>query len=780
MGKGKIDLGISTEEKPEWTISLDFDANNAVKDDLEEQSIEQDKPKGSGSIFNDALDSDFLSDDRSFFSDAQNSGRNSTGIAGGLDETIHSPGAESSFGNTGSSDSILGAVDGSIPIGADDSLTTISTGADTSFENEVFIGSQEKSEEKKEPASSKVYVDQSAKVVQEVVNQFSASMQAVVEQLSASVHAEQSIKEPEQPLDHLSQMPEEKKEPAGIIEELSDVIEEPAMELEQPLDHLSQMPEEKEEPAGIIEELSDVIEEPAMELEQPLDHLSQMPEEKEEPAGVIEEPAVEPVLEVINEYKEEIPDQERDEVEEKLTHLANSVDPWEQSENALSEAAAMLSKEGKTSAVGVDSEEKELKDLFERLDISENLDRMNAIAQEDMADVIEQTQKDNELVEAIDVRTIEQADTISEEPEPEPVAAPQLQKEEPLSPGELEITNDMFDMGYDLSDEEENYSDENIDLDSFKGSIEDADEFSASENSLDLDEAEHTGQNGAELDMSNLVAAAMSGLSGSYEDVKIQEPEESSTLSDTEFVSGEEDAGNTLDFVMPEESSTLSDTEFVSGEEDAGNTLDFVMPEESSTLSDTEFISGGEESALLETPTEYRDELPSLEDEPVEEEAAPEEIKLEFEPVYPEGQGPDLAGILDDTEDGDVASMIIEDYSEVPTVSDIETKLKKKEKEKKKNKSKESQQNKTDGFAYSLDDINTKAVENIEPPEEKTLVGRAAVEAALEVAAETAAAAGEEPRNVESSPNFTASVYARHIVHKEGKIKRSYYSLFYK
>ena len=817
MGKGKIDLGISTEEKPEWTISLDFDANNVVKDDLEEQSVGQDKPKGSGSIFNDALDSDFLSDDRSFFSDAQNSGRNSTGIAGGLDETIQSPGAESSFGNTGSSDSILGAVDGSIPIGADDSLTTISTGADTSFENEVFIGSQERSEEKKEPASSKVYVDQSAKVVQEVVDQFSASMQAVVEQLSASVHAEQSNKEPEQPLDHLSQMQEEKEEPAGIIEE------------------------------------------PAVEPEQPLDHLSQMQEEKEEPAGIIEEPAVEPVLEVINEHKEEIPGRERDEVEEQLTHLANSVDPWEQSENALSEAAAMLSKEGKNLAVGVNSEEKELKDLFERLDISENLDRMNAVAQEDMADVIEQTQKDNELVEAIDVRTIGQADTISEEPKPEPeaepVAAPQPQKEETISPGEMEITNDMFDMGYDLSDEEENYSDENIDLDSFKGSIEDADEFSSSENSLDLDEAEHTGQNGAQLDMSNLVAAAMSGLNGSYGDVNIQEPEESvlseaefvseedtgntldlampeenSALSETEFISeedagntldlampeesvlseaefvSEEDTGNTLDFAMPEENSVLSETEFISGgedtgntldlampeennvlsetefisEEDAGNTLDFAMPEENSALSETEFISGGEESALQETPAEYRDELPSLEEEPVEEEAAPEEIKLEFEPVYPEGQGPDLTGILDDTEDGDVASMIIEDYSEVPTVSDIETKLKKKEKEKKKNKSKESQQNKTDGFAYSLDDINTKTVEDIEPPEEKTLVGRAAVEAALEVAAETAAAAGEVPRYVESSEEFTASVYARHVVHKEGKIKRSYYSLFYK
>ena len=98
MGKGKIDLGISTEEKPEWTISLDFDANNVVKDDLEEQSREQDKPKGSGSIFNDALDSDFLSDDRSFFSDIQNSGEKGTGIAGGLDETIQSPGGESPSG----------------------------------------------------------------------------------------------------------------------------------------------------------------------------------------------------------------------------------------------------------------------------------------------------------------------------------------------------------------------------------------------------------------------------------------------------------------------------------------------------------------------------------------------------------------------------------------------------------------------------------------------------------------------------------------------------------
>ncbi len=62
MGKTKIDLGISTEEKPEWTISLDYAANNMEKDELEEQSREQDKTKGSRSFFNDALDSDQMID----------------------------------------------------------------------------------------------------------------------------------------------------------------------------------------------------------------------------------------------------------------------------------------------------------------------------------------------------------------------------------------------------------------------------------------------------------------------------------------------------------------------------------------------------------------------------------------------------------------------------------------------------------------------------------------------------------------------------------------------
>ncbi len=582
MGKTKIDLGISTEEKPEWTISLDYAANSVVKDDLEAQSKEQEKTKGSRSFFNDALDSDFLSDDRSSFSDTKIFGGDSTSITGGLDETIQSPGMGSFLENEGSSDSIFGVANGATLRGADDSLTTISTGM----------------------------------------------------------------------------------------------------------------------------------------MEQPTEESS----------------------EIRNEIPAETPDKERDEVEEKLTHLVNSMNPWEQSENALSEAAAMLSEEGKTSATGVDSEEKKLKDLFERLDISENLDRMNAVAQEDMADVIEQTQKDNELVDAIEVGIVEPADTVGKETESEAVFDLEPQKEENVSLGEIEITNDMFDMGYDLFEEEENYSDENIDLDLFKGSIEDADEFSSTENSLDLDMVEHTGQNGVELDMSNLVEAAMSGLSGSYE-------------------------GENIAVLEPEE-STLSETEFIS------------EPEESA-LSEAEFVSGLGEEGYQSPPAEFQSEFNTVEDEPVEK-AVTEQLKLEFEPVYPEGQGPNLAGILNDTGDGDVASMIIEDYSEVPTVSDIETKLKKRERDKKRHKSKESQQKKTDGFAYSLDDINTKTADPIEQAEMKMLVGREAVEVALEVAAETAAAGGELKDAESQSEAFTASVYAKHVVHKEGKIKRSYYSLFYK
>lgn len=94
---------------------------------------------------------------------------------------------------------------------------------------------------------------------------------------------------------------------------------------------------------------------------------------------------------------------ENDEAEERLGYLANSLKDWEQSENALSEAAAMLS--SISAGRGEDGED-DLQSLRQGLDnITASIHRMSASAREDMADVIEQTQRDNELWEAIQAET---------------------------------------------------------------------------------------------------------------------------------------------------------------------------------------------------------------------------------------------------------------------------------------------------------------------------------------------------------------------------------------
>ena len=99
-------------------------------------------------------------------------------------------------------------------------------------------------------------------------------------------------------------------------------------------------------------------------------------------------------------------DSKIDAVDEQLNYLANSMNDWEQSEHALSEAAAMLSGIAKNHS-GEEDEEKQLESLKRGLDdITASIHRMNAAAREDMADVIEQTQRDNELLEAINVEPI--------------------------------------------------------------------------------------------------------------------------------------------------------------------------------------------------------------------------------------------------------------------------------------------------------------------------------------------------------------------------------------
>ncbi len=99
--------------------------------------------------------------------------------------------------------------------------------------------------------------------------------------------------------------------------------------------------------------------------------------------------------------------EERDEIDEHLNHLANSMDDWEQSEHALSEAAAMLSGISGKHIGEERGDKKQIQSLKQGLDdITASINRMNATAREDMADVIEQTQRDNDLLEAINVEPI--------------------------------------------------------------------------------------------------------------------------------------------------------------------------------------------------------------------------------------------------------------------------------------------------------------------------------------------------------------------------------------
>lgn len=96
--------------------------------------------------------------------------------------------------------------------------------------------------------------------------------------------------------------------------------------------------------------------------------------------------------------------EEPDQVDEHLGYLASSMKDWEQSENALSEAAAMLL--NISGGRSEDENKEELESLRQGLDnITASIHRMSASAREDMADVIEQTQRDNELFEAVQAET---------------------------------------------------------------------------------------------------------------------------------------------------------------------------------------------------------------------------------------------------------------------------------------------------------------------------------------------------------------------------------------
>ena len=436
------------------------------------------------------------------------------------------------------------------------------------------------------------------------------------------------------------------------------------------------------------------------------------PEPQPAPEPVIEavpepepQPAPEPVVEVTPEPVD---------VDSQLSDMANSIVSEENEEQILSTAADLLKNEQNSARPEdieiideMDHSTSENTDdvlaLLKQLDVSENLERMQSAAQEDIADVIKQTEVENELETAVPVENLDAL--MPEEPQEsanlsdlEPVIEEPVSEETPvqdsipmenldaLMPEEpqesanlsdlepvieepkesqtepvMEITNDMFDMGYDLDDEPQ-YSEENIDLSAFQGSIKDAEEINKpASDALDLDAAE--ADSTSSFDMSNLVAAAMNTLTHHEEENSLaaenEETSENNSMEETEGASTAETAAEpeqpdpsklekaTLDFSKNDDESPDANLDFGEDEDETLSNLDFVVEEEPEEAnldfeSDFEFDPDAnldfteEEEENPDFNLDYKeDDDPFTETSPEFEEETPE---VSFETEEPEVQ----------------------------------------------------------------------------------------------------------------------------------------------
>ena len=460
------------------------------------------------------------------------------------------------------------------------------------------------------------------------------------------------------------------------------------------------------------------------------------PEPQPAPEPVVEvvpepepQPAPEPIVEVVPEPEPQPAPEpvaevtpEPVDVDSQLSDMANSIVSEENEEQILSTAADLLKNEQNSARPEdieiideMDHSTSENTDdvlaLLKQLDVSENLQRMQSAAQEDIADVIEQTEVDNELETAVPVENLDAL--MPEEPQEsvnlsdqEPVIEEPVSEETPvqdsipmenldaLMPEEpqesvnlsdlepvieepkenqaepvMEITNDMFDMGYDLDDEPQ-YSEENIDLSAFQGSIKDAEEINKpASDALDLDAAEAGST--SSFDMSNLVAAAMNTLTHHEEEnslaAKNEETSENNSMEEAEGTSTAETVAEpeqpdpsklekaTLDFSENDDESPDANLDFGEDEDETLSNLDFVVEEEPEEAnldfeSDFEFDPDTnldfteeeeedpdfnldykeDEDPFAETSSEFKEETPEVSFEAEEPQSEPE-AQLHFE-----------------------------------------------------------------------------------------------------------------------------------------------------
>ena len=639
--RNKISLGTPTEELPEWTLSLDFtESQDTIKEEKKPEST-----ISSESTFSEPSPQP-----------AQPAGSGlSSGLSGGLNTEFVIGNDDSASDNNSFSE----------PLPAQNNFATenvLDFGGDTlSTQNTESITTLDISDDM-EKADSILNIGQ----------------------------------------------PEPQPAPEPVVEAVSEPEPQPVPE---PVVEAVPEPEPQPVPEPVVEAVPEPEPQPVPE---PVVEVVPEPEPQPAPEPVVEvtpEPEPQPVPEPVVEVTPEPVD-----VDSQLSDMANSIVSEENEEQILSTAADLLKNEQNSARPEdieiideMDHSTSENTDdvlaLLKQLDVSENLERMQSAAQEDIADVIEQTEVENELETAVPVENLdalmpEETQESVNLSDLEPVIEEQVSEETPvqdsipmenldaLMPEEtqesvnlsdlepvieepkenqaepvMEITNDMFDMGYDLDDEPQ-YSEENIDLSAFQGSIKDAEEINKpASDALDLDAAEAGST--SSFDMSNLVAAAMNTLTHHEEEnglaAENEETSENNSMEATEGTSTAETTAEpeqpdpsklekaTLDFSENDDESPDANLDFGEDEDETLSNLDFVVEEEPEEAnldfeSDFEFDPDAnldfaeeeeenpdfnldykeDEDPFAETSAEFEEETPEVSFETEEPEVQPE------------------------------------------------------------------------------------------------------------------------------------------------------------
>ncbi len=701
--RNKISLGTPTEELPEWTLSLDFtESQDTIK--------EEKKPEST------------ISSESTFSEPSPQPAQPavsglSSGLSGGLN-------TEFVIGND---DSTSDDTSFSEPLPAQNNFAT---------ENVLDFGGDTLSTQDMESITT-LDISDDAEKADSILNIGQPEPQPAPEPVVEVVPEPEPQPAPE-PVAEVTPEPEPQPTPEPVVEVVPEPEPQPAPE---PIVEAVPEPEPQPAPEPIVE----VVPEPEPQpVPEPVAEVTPEPEAQ---------PAPEPVAEVTPEPVD---------VDSQLSDMANSIVSEENEEQILSTAADLLKNEQNSARPEdieiideMDHSTSENTDdvlaLLKQLDVSENLQRMQSAAQEDIADVIEQTEVDNELETAVPLENLdalmpeepqESANLSDQEPvieEPvsvetlvqdsipmenldalmpeEPQESANLSDQEPvieepvseetpvqdsipmenldaLMPEEpqesvnlsdlepvieepkenqaepvMEITNDMFDMGYDLDDEPP-YSEENIDLSAFQGSIKDAEEINKPAlDALDLDAAEAGST--SSFDMSNLVAAAMNTLTHHEEEnslaAKNEETSENNSMEEAEGTSTAETVAKpeqpdpsklekaTLDFSENDDESPDANLDFGEDEDETLSNLDFVVEEEPEEAnldfeSDFEFDPDTnldfteeeeedpdfnldykeDEDPFAETSSEFKEETPEVSFEAEEPQSEPE-AQLHFE-----------------------------------------------------------------------------------------------------------------------------------------------------